>query len=67
MPPLAACKMLSQQLRELERDGLITRQVLGVVPAHVEYTLSDSGRTTVPLITALRDWGTTFRAGHPAP
>ena len=55
-------KMLSEQLRELERDGLITRTVLGAVPAHVEYALTPLGHTTIPLIDALRAWGASYRA-----
>ena len=55
-------KMLSEQLRELERDGVITRTVLGAVPAHVEYALTPLGHTTVPLIDALRAWGASYRA-----
>lgn len=54
-------KMLTQQLRELERDGLVTRTVHPVVPPHVDYDLTPLGRTTVPVIEALRQWGTTYR------
>ncbi len=57
-------KMLSQQLRELERDGLVTREVKGVVPAHVEYAITDEGRLTIPVIDALRAYGTAFRAAR---
>lgn len=58
-------KMLTQQLRELERDGLLTRQVFPVVPPRVEYTITALGRTTLPVIGALRDWGTLYRRRHP--
>jgi DNA-binding HxlR family transcriptional regulator len=54
-------KMLTQQLRELERDGLVTRKVFAVVPPRVEYSITALGRTTVPLIEALRDWGSLYR------
>ena len=55
-------KMLTQQLRELEHHGLITRTVHPVVPPHVDYALTALGRTTVPIIESLRAWGTAFRA-----
>lgn len=50
-------RMLTKQLRELEQDGLIVRKVYPVVPPHVEYSLSDKGRTLEPILLALRDWG----------
>jgi len=50
-------RMLTKQLRELERDGLIVRKVFPVVPPHVEYSLSEKGRTLEPILLALRDWG----------
>ncbi|WP_083752676.1 winged helix-turn-helix transcriptional regulator [Actinosynnema sp. ALI-1.44] len=49
-------KMLTQTLRSLERDGLLTRTTHPTVPPKVEYTLTDLGHTlTVPL-AAIRDW-----------
>jgi DNA-binding HxlR family transcriptional regulator len=50
-------KMLSQRLRELEADGLITRRDRGTVPPHVEYDLTDEGRSLTPVLQALYDWG----------
>ena len=50
-------RMLTKQLRELEKDGLIVRTVYPVVPPHVEYSLSEKGRTLEPILLALRDWG----------
>jgi DNA-binding HxlR family transcriptional regulator len=52
-------KMLTQRLRELEADGLITRRDLGTVPPHVEYDLTDDGRSLAPVLQALYDWGVT--------
>ncbi|MBO0794914.1 MAG: winged helix-turn-helix transcriptional regulator, partial [Ktedonobacteraceae bacterium] len=52
-------KMLTQQLRELEADGLITRKVYPVVPPKVEYTLSAFGKTLEPVIAAIATWGET--------
>ena len=53
-------RMLTKQLRELEADGLIVRKVFPVVPPHVEYSLSDKGRTLEPILLALRDWGESY-------
>jgi DNA-binding HxlR family transcriptional regulator len=50
-------KMLSQRLRELEADGLISRRVRGTVPPHVEYDLTEEGRSLAPVLQALYDWG----------
>ncbi len=50
-------RMLTNQLRELENDGLITRKVYAQVPPKVEYTVSDLGRTMEPILRALKDWG----------
>lgn len=50
-------KMLTNQLRELEADGLIVRKVYAVVPPKVEYSLSDLGRSMEPILRALKDWG----------
>jgi len=53
-------RMLTKQLRELESDGLIVRKVFPVVPPHVEYSLSEKGRTLEPILLALRDWGQSY-------
>ena len=50
--------MLTAQLRELEQDGLVHRQVYAEVPPRVEYSLTPLGRTLAPIIAALRSWGT---------
>jgi DNA-binding HxlR family transcriptional regulator len=54
-------KMLTQQLRELESAGLITRTVHPVVPPHVDYEITELGRSAMPVIEALRQWGAHYR------
>ncbi len=60
--PKATPKMLSQQLRELEADGLIHREVYPVVPPKTEYTMTERGKTLAPLINEICDWGKTYMA-----
>jgi len=50
-------RMLTNQLRELEADGLIEREVFAQVPPRVEYRLSERGRSLSPIIAALKTWG----------
>ena len=50
-------KMLTQRLRELESDGLLTRHDRGTVPPRVEYHLTDEGLSLTPVLQALYDWG----------
>jgi DNA-binding HxlR family transcriptional regulator len=50
-------KMLTQQLRELERDGVVARRVYPEVPPKVEYSLTDRGRSLRPIIEAMCQWG----------
>ncbi len=55
--PQATPKMLTQQLRELEEDKLITRTVYPVVPPKVEYSLTELGQSIRPILTVMYDWG----------
>jgi DNA-binding HxlR family transcriptional regulator len=50
-------KMLAQQLRELEADGIVERRVHATVPPKVEYSLTDYGRSLKRALRALCDWG----------
>lgn len=50
-------KVLTEQLRELEADGLIERMPLGPVPAPVTYALTGYGRSVLPVVEAVRIWG----------
>ena len=56
----ATPKMLTQQLRELESQALIHREVFPVVPPKVEYSLTELGRSLLPILVAMRDWGTDY-------
>jgi DNA-binding HxlR family transcriptional regulator len=56
LPPITQ-KMLTAQLRELERDGLVERKVYAQVPPKVEYALSAYAETLEPVLGALRVWG----------
>ncbi len=58
--PNATDKMLTQQLRELEKDGLITRTVYPVVPPKTEYSLTDFGKSLVPILNDMCDWGNDY-------
>ncbi|MCL2740396.1 MAG: helix-turn-helix transcriptional regulator [Oscillospiraceae bacterium] len=58
--PQATRKMLTQQLRELEKDNLVIRTVYPVVPPKVEYQLSDLGRSIKPILDAMRNWGADY-------
>ena len=50
-------KVLTQQLRELVSDGILQRQPQGAIPAPVEYSLTDYGRSVLPLVEDARLWG----------
>jgi DNA-binding HxlR family transcriptional regulator len=54
-------KMLTQQLREMEADGIVRRKVFAQVPPKVEYSLTPRGRTLKPIVEAMCHWGTCAR------
>ena len=56
----ATPKMLTQQLRELEAQNLIHREVFAVVPPKVEYSLTELGRSLLPILVTMRDWGSSY-------
>lgn len=55
--PRATDRMLTRSLRELETDGLISRDMYAEVPVRVEYALTARGRSLVPILQAMSDWG----------
>jgi DNA-binding HxlR family transcriptional regulator len=61
--PEATRKMLTQQLRELEGDGLVHREVYPQVPPKVEYSLTEKGRSIYPILEQMCDWGRMYLQG----
>ena len=59
--PQVTQKMLTQQLRELEKDGLVSRKVYAQVPPKVEYTITPMAKKLEPIIDALCQWGTDYQ------
>ena len=55
-------KVLTAQLREMEGSGLLTRTVYPEVPPHVEYTLTELGRSLKPVLDAMQAWGEKYKA-----
>lgn len=58
--PVVSQRVLTLQLRELEKDKVISRKVYPQVPPKVEYSLSELGASLKPVLTALREWGEHF-------
>ncbi len=54
-------KVLTDDLRALENDGIIEREVFAEVPPRVEYSLTDLGKTLKPILDAMFDWGTDYK------
>lgn len=54
-------KVLTDSLRSMEEDGIITRTVFPEVPPRVEYALSELGESMRPIINSMEDWGTEYK------
>jgi DNA-binding HxlR family transcriptional regulator len=67
MIPTMTKKMLTQHLRELERDGIIHREVYAVVPPKVEYSLTKHGESLKPILKLMSAWGTRHRVRYGVP
>lgn len=59
--PAISKKVLTDNLRALEDDGLIEREVFAEVPPRVEYSLSKLGNSLRPIFDAMQDWGTEYK------
>ncbi|RZT91312.1 HxlR family transcriptional regulator [Ancylomarina subtilis] len=58
--PSISQRMLTKELREMEKHGFIYRKVYPQVPPKVEYSLSDLGRSVIPIIKSLSEWGSNY-------
>ncbi len=54
-------KMLTQQLRQMEKDDLVARKVYAEVPPRVEYSLTETGRSLKPILDEMHRWGQQYR------
>jgi DNA-binding HxlR family transcriptional regulator len=63
--PEASRKVVTAQLRELQREGIVSRAASGKLSEHVEYSITVYGSTLVSVLTAMADWGTKHQ--HRAP
>ncbi len=63
--PAISKKVLTDNLRALEEDGLIEREVFAEVPPRVEYSLTALGMSLKPILDAMSDWGTEYRSCAP--
>lgn len=62
--PAITDKMLAQQLRELESDNLIIKKIYPIIPPKTEYNLSELGKTLIPLLDSMCEWGQQFMEDH---
>ncbi|WP_339996335.1 helix-turn-helix domain-containing protein [Priestia aryabhattai] len=59
--PAITQRMLTLQLRELEKDGIVHREIYKEIPPKVEYSLTEFGRSLQPIILLMKDWGETHK------
>lgn len=57
-------KVLTANLRDMEGNGILTREVFPEVPPRVEYTLTDLGRSMMPILDAMEQWGTAYKCSY---
>ena len=58
-------KVLTESLRQMEADGIITRTVYAEVPPRVEYALSELGESMRPILASMEQWGNSYKASLP--
>jgi DNA-binding HxlR family transcriptional regulator len=63
--PDISAKVLAEQLRELAADGIVDRHSTGPAPAQVRYSLTEYGKSVVPIIQATRQWGSRHMRREP--
>lgn len=59
-------RMLTLQLRELEEDGVIHREIYQQIPPKVEYSLTDFGKSLIPIIKLMKEWGEEYQSKQSA-
>ena len=59
--PDVSPRVINQQLKELEMHGVVTKKIFAELPPHSEYTLTDTGKSLLPLIDQLEAWGNEYR------
>lgn len=57
----ASPRVINQQLKELEMHGMIEKKIFAELPPHTEYSITEDGRTLIPIIELLEQWGIRFR------
>lgn len=57
----ATPRVINQQLKELEIHGMIQKKIFSELPPHTEYSITEQGRTLLPIIEQLEKWGDGFR------
>lgn len=54
-------RVINQQLKELETHGMISKKIFAELPPHTEYSITEEGKSLIPIIDMLRQWGENFR------
>ena len=57
----ANTRVINQQLKELEMNGIVEKKIFAELPPHSEYSLTETGKTLLPIISQLENWGNWFR------
>ncbi|MBN2382520.1 winged helix-turn-helix transcriptional regulator [bacterium] len=64
--PFETIKVLTQQLREMESDGVVKRKIYATVPPRVDYSLTELGESLKPILIAVASWGKVHESDFPA-